>query len=144
MVDGKNVGSKLTKSDFVCRHDCAACRMTKMTAPWVRQKAAGLTADGSAAQILLERVIICEDCYVCHLDWCARLGVPRLRRWWRVAAANKRAWEDETWATAGIDNDSGRICVGSERAGCSCSAGTTTGGLPSKQEGAGWTSRRGI
>ena len=66
MVDGKNVGSKLTKSDFVCRHDCAACRMTKMTAPWVRQKAAGLTADGSAAQILLERVSICEDCYACH------------------------------------------------------------------------------
>ena len=66
MVDGRNVGSKLTKSDFVCRHDCAACCMTKMTAPWVRQKAAGLTADGSAAQILLERVIICEDCYVCQ------------------------------------------------------------------------------
>ena len=65
-VDGKNVGSKLTKSDFVCRHDCAACRMTKMTAPWVRQKAAGLTADGSAAQILLERFSICEDCYACH------------------------------------------------------------------------------
>jgi hypothetical protein len=66
MVDGKDVGSKLTKSDFICRHDCAACRMTKMTAPWVRQKAAGLTADGSAAQILLERVIICEDCYACQ------------------------------------------------------------------------------
>ena len=71
MVDGKNVGSRLTKSDFVCRHDCAACRMTKMTAPWVRQKAAGLTADGSAAQILLERVSICEDCYACHA------GAPR-------------------------------------------------------------------
>ena len=53
-VDGKNVGSKLTKSDFVCRHDCVVCCMTKMTALWVRQKAAGLTADGSAAQILLK------------------------------------------------------------------------------------------
>ena len=65
MVDGKDVGSKLTKADFVYRHDCAACRMTKMTAPWVRQKAAGYTADGSA-QMVLERVIICEDCYACQ------------------------------------------------------------------------------
>ena len=65
MVDGKDVGSKLTKSDFVYRHDCAACRMTKMTAPWVRQKAAGYTAD-SSAQMVLERVIICEECYACQ------------------------------------------------------------------------------
>ena len=54
MVDSKDVRSKLTKSDFVCRHDCAACCMTKMTAPWVQQKATRLTADGSAAQILLK------------------------------------------------------------------------------------------
>ena len=67
--------------------------------------------------------------------WCARLGVPRLRSWWRVAAANKRAWEDETWATAGIDNYSGRICVGSEHAGCSCSASTASSSSPAVQEG---------
>ena len=65
MVDGKDVGGKLTKADFVHRHDCAACRMTKMTAPWVRQKAAGYTAGGSA-QMVLERVIICEECYACQ------------------------------------------------------------------------------
>ena len=65
MVDGKDVGAGLTKADFVHRHDCAACRLTKMTAPWVRQKAAGLTADGSA-QMVLERTIICEECCVCQ------------------------------------------------------------------------------
>jgi hypothetical protein len=64
-VDGKDVGAGLTKADFVHRHDCAACRMTKMTAPWVRQKAAGLTADGSA-QMVLEQTIICEECYACQ------------------------------------------------------------------------------
>ena len=53
-VNSKNVRSKLMKSDFVCRHNCAVCHMTKMTALWVQQKAARLTADSSAAQILLE------------------------------------------------------------------------------------------
>ena len=67
MVDGKDVGSKLTHADFVHRHDCAACRMTKMTAPWVRQKAAVATADGNVGQLVLERVIICEDCYACQV-----------------------------------------------------------------------------
>ena len=68
MVDGKDVGSKLTHADFVHRHDCAACRMTKMTAPWVRQKAAVATADGNVGQMVLERVIICEDCYACQVS----------------------------------------------------------------------------
>jgi len=65
MVDGKDVGSKLTKSDFVNKHDCSVCRMTKTTAPWVRQKAIGYTADGNA-QMTLERCIICEECYACQ------------------------------------------------------------------------------
>ena len=41
--------------------------MTKMTAPWVRQKAAAATADGNVGQLVLERVIICEDCYSCQV-----------------------------------------------------------------------------
>jgi len=65
MVDGKDVGSRLTKADFAVPHACAACRMTKMTAPWVRQKAVGYSADGNA-MMALERVIICEDCYACQ------------------------------------------------------------------------------
>jgi hypothetical protein len=65
MVDSKDVGGKLTKADFAYRHDCAACRMTKMTAPWVRQKAVGYSADGNA-MMALERVIICEECYACQ------------------------------------------------------------------------------
>ena len=56
-----------TRTLTTARHDCAACRMTKMTAPWVRQKAAGLTADGNVGQLVLERVIICEDCYACQV-----------------------------------------------------------------------------
>ena len=51
-----------SKSNFAIKHDCSACRMTKTTAPWVRQKAAGYTADGNA-QMVLERTIICEECY---------------------------------------------------------------------------------
>ena len=65
IVDGKDVGAGLTKADFVHRHDCAACRMTKMTAPWVQQKAAGFTAD-SSAQMVLEQTNICEECYACQ------------------------------------------------------------------------------
>ena len=39
--------------------------------------------------------------------WRAGLGVPRLRSRWRFAAADERAWEDETRSTAGFGNDSG-------------------------------------
>ena len=60
MVDGKDVGAKLLKADFAVKHDCSVCRMTM--APWVRQRAAGFTADGNA-QIMLERTMICDECY---------------------------------------------------------------------------------
>ena len=70
MVNSKDVRAGLTKGDFVHRHDCAACCMTKMTAPWVRQRVAGLTADGSA-QMVLERTIICEECYARQSGVCA-------------------------------------------------------------------------
>ena len=70
IVDGKDVGGKLTKADFVHKQDCSACRMTKTTVPWVRQKAAGYTADGNA-QMVLERTIICEECYARQSGVCA-------------------------------------------------------------------------
>ena len=70
MVNGKDVGSKLTKADFAVKSDCSVCRMTKTTAPWVRQKAAGYTADGNA-QMVLERTIICEECYARQSGVCA-------------------------------------------------------------------------
>ena len=70
IVDGKDVGGKLTKADFVNKHDCSACRMTKTTAPWVRQKAAGFTADGNT-QMVLERTIICEEYYARQSGVCA-------------------------------------------------------------------------
>ena len=70
IVDGNDVSGKLTKADFVHKHDCSACRMTKTTAPWVRQKAAGYTADGNA-QMVLERTIICEECYARQSGMCA-------------------------------------------------------------------------
>ena len=70
IVDGKDAGGKLTKADFVHKYDCSACRMTKTTAPWVRQKAAGYTADGNA-QMVLKRTIICEECYARQSGVCA-------------------------------------------------------------------------
>ena len=62
MVNGKEVGSKLTKADFAVKADCSVCRMVKTAALWVRQKDSGCTADGSS-QIVLERTIICKECY---------------------------------------------------------------------------------
>ena len=62
IVDGKDVGAKLSKAGFAVKHDWSVCRMMKTTALWVRQRAAGFTAD-SNAQMVLERTIICEECY---------------------------------------------------------------------------------
>ena len=61
-VDGREVGSKLTKADFTVKTDCSVCRMVEATAPWVWQRSTGCSADGSA-QMVLERTIICEECY---------------------------------------------------------------------------------
>ena len=69
-VDGKDVGGKLTKADFAVKTDSSVCRMTKTTAPWVRQKAAGYTADGNT-QMVLKQMIVCEECYSRQSGACA-------------------------------------------------------------------------
>ena len=70
MVDGKEAGGKLTEADFTVKTDCSVCRMVKTTAPWVQQKATGYSADGNA-QMVLERMIICEECYARQSGVCA-------------------------------------------------------------------------
>ena len=70
MVGGKEVGGKLTKANFAVKTDCSVCHMIKTTVPWVRQKATGYTADGNA-QMVLERTIICEECYARQSGVCA-------------------------------------------------------------------------
>ena len=62
IVDSKDVRGKLTKADFVHKHNCSACCMTKTMVLWVQQKAAGYTTD-SNAQMVLKWTIICEECY---------------------------------------------------------------------------------
>ena len=60
----------LTEDDFIVSTDCSVCHMFKTTAPWVWQKATGYTADGNA-QMALERMIICEECYARQSGVCA-------------------------------------------------------------------------
>ena len=86
MVDGKEVGDKLTKADFAVKTDCSVCRRIKTTAPWVRQKATGYTAGGNA-QMVLKRIIIREECYSRQSCVCA-LGCSGFSSWWRFVAAD--------------------------------------------------------
>ena len=75
---------KLTKDDFTVETDCLVCHMVKTTAPWVWQKSAGCSADGSA-QMVLERTIICEACYACVVR---DGGMYIDGGWWRFVAAD--------------------------------------------------------
>ena len=69
IVNGKDVSGKLTKADFVHKHNYSVCHMTKAAVLWVQQKAAGYTA-GSNAQMVLEWMIICEECYAHQPGMC--------------------------------------------------------------------------
>ena len=73
IVNSKDVRGKLTKADFVHKHNCLACCMTKMAALWVRQKAAApveyaaaqrthQTKIGSPPSTSVRTVIGCPHC----------------------------------------------------------------------------------
>jgi hypothetical protein len=79
----------LTEDDFIVldmlmEDDCSVCHMFKTTTPWIWQKSIECPAD-SSEQTLLERTIICEDCYAIvvrdnsmYVNGC----------WWRFVATD--------------------------------------------------------
>jgi hypothetical protein len=74
----------LTEDDFIVSTDCSVCHMFKTTAPWIWQKSIVCPAD-SSAQTLLERTIICEECYACVVR---DSGMYINGGWWRFVAAD--------------------------------------------------------
>ena len=75
---------------------------------------------------------------------CTGLGVPRLRSRWRFAAADERAWEDETRSTAGSGNNSGGVGLASTYIGVGLGASSASSSRATIPQVAGWTSGRGV